>query len=581
MQPDLSTDDNGSVNAFTSQQSGDVLLLATIDTTNDTTTLHNREPDGSFNEVHLSDDKVLLFGENSDYSVYYDSSGDVLSIDDQNDNTLIEVADASTTFENSVNLSGNAINDVSSIDGGGDKVDFTDNIDLTDQTIDYDDEAGAQNLVDMGVGGATVAGTEHSYDFRLGGTELLQVYSESDGAGSTQNTSVDVFATLDLNSNDLIDDTQTIWDTSAQEVPDSALGSIDNATLSNDSITLNAGDGLKNGSTAALGESFSLDIEPADFAGSGLTDDGSDNLELSDNSVTVTAGTDLGGGGSVSLGGSITINHADTSTQGNVSAGAGSAITDIDLDGSGHVTSIGTTSFDSRYDNYGSWNFEDEDNNASTVSSGQTARVSGGGGISTNLTSTGGTSIVEVSHLDTSTQGDVTTSGATVIDDIDIDGYGHVDNINTENRTIDDWQNSGNSNNNNVDADTVDGQDASDLGKKQTFGGTLDSHKLNAGEYVSMVRIHVPSGKDTLKLYTVGVSDNNFNVPNGLNLIVRNQTENVNEATFNSTYSDGDPLTTINNVSSDHIAIVVDNGNFGGGTGSTQIANGHFKAILE
>lgn len=44
-----------------------------------------------------------------------------------------------------------------------------------------------------------------------------------------------------------------------------------------------------------------------------------------------------------------TINHADTSTQSNVSAAAGSAVTDLDLDDYGHTTSIATTSFDSRY----------------------------------------------------------------------------------------------------------------------------------------------------------------------------------------------------------------------------------------
>lgn len=79
---------------------------------------------------------------------------------------------------------------------------------------------------------------------------------------------------------DITDGGQTIWDESTQEIPDSALGSIDNSTLTNNSITLNAGDGLKNGSTAQLGGSFGLDIEPANFAGTFLNDDGSDNLQV-------------------------------------------------------------------------------------------------------------------------------------------------------------------------------------------------------------------------------------------------------------------------------------------------------------
>ncbi len=77
--------------------------------------------------------------------------------------------------------------------------------------------------------------------------------------------------------------------------------------LTNDSLTVNSGDGLKNGGSVSLGGSTTLDVEPADFAGSGLQDDGTDDLELVNNSVTVTAGTGLTGGGTVSLGGSITV----------------------------------------------------------------------------------------------------------------------------------------------------------------------------------------------------------------------------------------------------------------------------------
>lgn len=73
------------------------------------------------------------------------------------------------------------------------------------------------------------------------------------------------------------------------------------------------------------------------------------NGALTNDDVTFTAGTDLTGGGTVSLGGSATIDHANTSSQGNVSAGAGAAITDINLDGNGHTTSISTTDFDSRF----------------------------------------------------------------------------------------------------------------------------------------------------------------------------------------------------------------------------------------
>jgi hypothetical protein len=57
-----------------------------------------------------------------------------------------------------------------------------------------------------------------------------------------------------------------------------------------DDVTISGGDGLKNGNTIDLvgGGTLSLDIEPADFAGHGLEDDGNDNLRID--------GADLGAG---------------------------------------------------------------------------------------------------------------------------------------------------------------------------------------------------------------------------------------------------------------------------------------------
>lgn len=74
-------------------------------------------------------------------------------------------------------------------------------------------------------------------------------------------------------------------------------GSIANAKLSNSSVTVTAGDGLKNGGSVALGASVTLNIEPNDFAGAGLEDDGSDNLRI----AASAAGTGLAGGGGSAL----------------------------------------------------------------------------------------------------------------------------------------------------------------------------------------------------------------------------------------------------------------------------------------
>lgn len=92
-----------------------------------------------------------------------------------------------------------------------------------------------------------------------------------------------------LPGSDLTDGTNTIYDRSAGYVPQ--------ARLQNDSLTITAGDGLKNGGTVSLGGSTTVDIEPADFAGTGVEDDGSDNLRVDeDASLTWTSDQTFNGG---------------------------------------------------------------------------------------------------------------------------------------------------------------------------------------------------------------------------------------------------------------------------------------------
>jgi hypothetical protein len=67
---------------------------------------------------------------------------------------------------------------------------------------------------------------------------------------------------------------------------DHLAGSIANAKLANSAVTVTAGDGLKNGGSVSLGSSVTLNIEPNDFAGAGLEDDGSDNLRIAATGVT-------------------------------------------------------------------------------------------------------------------------------------------------------------------------------------------------------------------------------------------------------------------------------------------------------
>jgi hypothetical protein len=126
---------------------------------------------------------------------------------------------------------------------------------------------------------------------------------------------------------DLADDQgNTIWDYS--------LGAVPVSSQEASTVTVTAGGGLKGGgSFSNQGGSTTLNIEPADFAGSGLNDDGADNLELTNDSLTVTAGDGLDGGGSVSLGGS-------TSLSVDVSDFAGSGLGD---DGSNNLEITAST----------------------------------------------------------------------------------------------------------------------------------------------------------------------------------------------------------------------------------------------
>lgn len=73
---------------------------------------------------------------------------------------------------------------------------------------------------------------------------------------------------------------EIIWDESQGYIPQ--------ARLENDSLTVTAGDGLKGGGLVALNGSTTVNVEPVDFAGHGLEDDGADNLRID--------GADLGAG---------------------------------------------------------------------------------------------------------------------------------------------------------------------------------------------------------------------------------------------------------------------------------------------
>jgi len=119
---------------------------------------------------------------------------------------------------------------------------------------------------------------------------------------------------------------------------------------------------------------------------------------------TITAGSGLSGGGT----GNVTLSHADTSSVTDSNNSGNTFIQDITFDTYGHVQSIGT----------------------GTVSVGNgTLTVEGTGALGGSGTFTAnqsGNTTISISHDDTSSQSSVNNSGATVIQDVTLDTYGHV-----------------------------------------------------------------------------------------------------------------------------------------------------------
>ena len=171
----------------------------------------------------------------------------------------------------------------------------------------------------------------------------------------------------------------------------------------------------------------------------------------------VTAGSGITGGGTS---GTVTINHADTSSQTSVNNSGRTYIQDITLDTYGHITGITSATetvvnTDTNTNQLTTFQVEDGDGNEVTISQGKEWKFTEAGGIninwtdtdngsdtdpydlsfniSTSITAGGGltgggalSSNRTISHADTSSQASVDNSGATVIQDVTLDGYGHV-----------------------------------------------------------------------------------------------------------------------------------------------------------
>lgn len=147
-----------------------------------------------------------------------------------------------------------------------------------------------------------------------------------------------------------------------------------------------------------------------------------------DASITINAGGGLTSGGTFttdqSFNETITIDHANTSSQSSINNSGNTVIQDISVDTYGHVTSIGSTAL----------SIPAAANNATiTLSAG--SGLTGGGNFTTDQS---GNETITVNHADTSSQGSVNGSGNTFIQDVTLDGFGHVTGLNTNTLTTSD-----------------------------------------------------------------------------------------------------------------------------------------------
>lgn len=297
--------------------------------------------------------------------------------------------------------------------------------------ISYQDDPNTQSFIDFNVTSSSPVNTEHSYSFDAGGVPIFKIFSESNGSGGTKNHEFRAIEQFNVNGNTILDDntSTTIYDSSNNYIPRS--------TLEFTEISVNGSNGLDGGS-AALGNSLDIsisgnlsldsDLEAIDgetiwsesnthIPESALQTLSNSALEFTDVSINGSNGLS---GGTASLGGSTTVGISGSlNLDSDLQAVDGETIWD---ESNTHVpeSALQTLSNSALT------------NSSITISTGED--ISGGGSVSLG-------SNISINHANTSGQGNVTTNGATVIDDISLDGNGHVTNLNTQNRSLDDWAN--------------------------------------------------------------------------------------------------------------------------------------------
>jgi hypothetical protein len=178
-------------------------------------------------------------------------------------------------------------------------------------------------------------------------------------------------------------------------------------------------------------------VDGRDVASDGNKLDGIESNAKNDQ--TITAGSGLSGGGT----GNVTLSHSDTSSQVSSNNSGRTYIQDITLDTYGHVTGLATatetvTNTDTNTNQLTTFVMEDGDGTEVTISHGKEMKFVEGQDIDVNWTDTstgsdGDPYDLTISHKDTSTLSGTygSTSDGTKIDQITVDGRGHVTAITT------------------------------------------------------------------------------------------------------------------------------------------------------
>jgi hypothetical protein len=344
LNPNIGTNDSPSfeVETDTAAAGADWLLIGVVDTVNDSFEYRNRDPDADFNTLTARDTlEIPSYSDTADAessessTIYIDGSGSekagiyiydgseyitagVREINDLNDVTGVE----SITADSSGNRPTAGTQGQVFIDESNDKLQFDDgsswvdigtkasNIEAGDLGFNFafglEQDGNGDIQIDEDTSFTFTASQIINDSLTLGGNLDLQNHNivepaqfQTDGTGSDNISFRDVANSsniltlreggeVEVNSGDLTDGTTVIFDQSETHIPTSIL--------QDNSLSVLGGDGLKSGGSVSLGSSVTLDIEPADFAGTFLSDDGADNL-----TVNLGDGLEDSGAGQIQL----------------------------------------------------------------------------------------------------------------------------------------------------------------------------------------------------------------------------------------------------------------------------------------